>query len=93
MLFVRMSWKISVIGRLVSMFNDIVCSCGKHRGKGDGTPYELAMIYNWFRQRKRSEWYRNENGMQKYLESYEKAHGKLASDEFIFKRGGFAKTY
>lgn len=71
--------------------NAQTCVCGQHKGKGDTSPHELAMIYNWNRQRKRSEYYSNSEGQRNYLESYEGAHGKLAEDEFIFNTGRFIK--
>lgn len=64
-----------------------VCSCGKHKGQGTSSPHELAMIYNWFKQRGKPDYNDYQRG---YLESYEAMHGKLAEDEFIFNTGRFA---
>jgi len=68
------------------------CSCGKHKGKGDTSPHELAMIYNWNRQRERNEYESNSEHQKDYLETYEFAHGKLLEDEFIFNTGRFANN-
>jgi len=70
--------------------NSQVCSCGQHRGKGDVSPHELAMIYNWNRERGRAEYDANSENQKDYLETYEFAHGRLAEDEFIFNTGRFA---
>ena len=58
---------------------DSVCACGQHKGEGDSSPYQLAQIYAWFKDRKPLHMTR-ENWL--YLESYERRHGRI--HEYIF---------
>lgn len=59
-----------------------ICTCGNHHGFTSATPHERAQMYNWFRQRYPSGY---EAGYRQYLESYERSHGRLASDDFLPK--------
>lgn len=49
------------------------CSCGKHNGIGAFTPLDRAESYAWNRRNNKN--YNSE--IQRYLESYEVAHGKV----------------
>ncbi len=63
-----------------------ICSCGKHTGIGECNPHERAQMYNWFRERYPKGY---EAGYREYLESYERAHGRLSPDSFLFNDSKF----
>ncbi len=68
--------------------NSNICSCGKHIGIGECNPYERAQMYNWFRYRRPQDY---QEVYKEYLDSYEAAHGYLASDSFLFNDSRFAE--
>jgi len=63
-----------------------ICSCGKHEGIGECNPYERAQMYNWFRERYPIGY---EPHYREYLESYERAHGRLGVESFLFNDSKF----
>lgn len=69
-------FKLEVIGE-----NKQVCPCGKHKGLGSSSPYQLAQIYAWFKDKKPSDSLMTPEKYN-YLKSYEQAHGRI--DTYIF---------
>ena len=52
------------------------CSCGKHRGKGTSSPYQLAQIYAWFKDFRPDDCDMTKEKWE-YLETYEQSHGRI----------------
>lgn len=59
---------------LIASYDDVVCTCGQHYGKGCNTPEKRAKSYAWHR----------DNGInyigdekQVWLDSYEREHGAV----------------
>lgn len=60
-----------------------ICNCGQHHGLGSWSARDRALAYNWFRVKYTQDYTRD---MRNYLESYEKIHGKLGVNEFVFNK-------
>lgn len=73
---------MSKFSKVIENHTPTTCSCGQHHSLGTSSPHERAQMYNWFRNRYERGY---EAAYKRYLESYEREHGKLAYDDFLPK--------